>query len=167
MIDFGKVFEIVALIETMSNYAYDIHYTTHGKRFYPNHLFSERIGDVEETYDFKDEIYETVWLGRGQEAPLSEDLTKRVAELTPEVSDDTQINFKRLRELIISALVEIEDLRELTVGEQDIFGRLASWLQRNNGLLWKQLEYTPEEIANSAETPEEKETDFKRLAEMA
>jgi hypothetical protein len=146
---FDEVFEIVCLVQAMSNYASDIHYTAKGKLFYPNHLFAERLGDNDETYDFKDEIFETVYMGRGKEPPLSEEVTKRVAQLTPEVSKDTQANFKKLRELIVQALLKIEGLSDLSVGEQDVFGRLASWLQRNNGLLWNQLEYTISELLNA------------------
>lgn len=148
MINLDKIFDLICQIQAISNYAYDIHYSARGSFFYSDHLFSERVGDVEEISEVKDDLIETVYLGRGKEAPLSEDISSRVAEITPEVSKDTQTNFKRLRDLIISALVDIEDLKELTRGEEDLIGSLAHILQRHNGLLYRQLDYSDTEVAN-------------------
>lgn len=148
MINLDKIFDLICQIQAISNYAYDIHYSARGSFFYSDHLFSERVGDVEEISEVKDDLIETVYLGRGKEAPLSEDVSLRVAEITPEVSKDTQTNFKRLRDLIISALVDIEDLKELTRGEEDLIGSLAHILQRHNGLLYRQLDYSDTEVAN-------------------
>lgn len=148
MINLNKIFDLICQIQAISNYAYDIHYSARGSFFYSDHLFSERVGDVEEISEVKDDLIETVYLGRGKDAPLSEDISLRVAEITPEVSKDTQTNFKRLRDLIISALVDIEDLKELTRGEEDLIGSLAHILQRHNGLLYRQLDYADTEVAN-------------------
>ena len=148
MINLDKIFDLICQIQAISNYAYDIHYSARGSFFYSDHLFSERVGDVEEISEVKDDLIETVYLGRGKDAPLSEDISLRVAEITPEVSKDTQTNFKRLRDLIISALVDIEDLKELTRGEEDLIGSLAHILQRHNGLLYRQLDYSDTEVAN-------------------
>lgn len=149
MFDITKIFEVICDLQTISNYAYDIHYSSSGSFFYQEHLFSERIGDVEETYDAKDDIIETVYLGRGIDAPLSEDITNRVAELTPVVSGDSDADFKQLRELVIKALVDVESLEDLTRGEEDLFGSIAHVLQRHNGLLFRQLDYSEDEIKNS------------------
>lgn len=148
MINLNKIFDLICQIQAISNYAYDIHYSARGSFFYSDHLFSERVGDVEEISEVKDDLIETVYLGRGKDAPLSEDISLRVAEITPEVSKDTQTNFKRLRDLIIPALVDIEDLKELTRGEEDLIGSLAHILQRHNGLLYRQLDYADTEVAN-------------------
>lgn len=147
MINLNKIFDLICQIQAISNYAYDIHYSARGSFFYSDHLLSERVGDVEEISEVKDDLIETVYLGRGKDAPLSEDISLRVAEITPGVSKDTQTNFKRLRDLIISALVDIEDLKELTRGEEDLIGSLAHILQRHNGLLYRQLDYSDTEVA--------------------
>lgn len=148
MFDIEKIFEIVCGINAISNYAYDIHYSAKGKFFYSAHLFSERIGDTEEMADEKDDLIETIYLGRGIEAPLSSDIAERVAELTPAVTDDTQLNFKMLRDMIVKVLVDIETLDDLTRGEEDLLGTIAHVLQRHNGLLFRQLSYTLEELQN-------------------
>lgn len=149
MFDIDKVFEIVCGINAISNYAYDIHYSAKGKFFYSDHLFAERIGDTEEMEDEKDDLIETIYLGRGIEAPLSSDIAERVAELTPAVTDDTQLNFKMLRDMIVKVLIDIETLDDLTRGEEDLLGTIAHVLQRHNGLLFRQLSYTLEELQNS------------------
>lgn len=141
MLDLDRVLTLVCSIQAMSDFAYQIHYESKGKRFYPIHLLSERVGDTEEVADFKDEIFETVWMGRGHEVPTPAEVQARVMELTPQATDDIQENLKMLRELVINSLLYIEELQDLTMGEGDLFGRIASWLQRNNGLLWNQIEY--------------------------
>lgn len=149
MFDIDKVFEIICGVNAISNYAYDIHYSAKGKFFYSDHLFAERIGDTEEMSDEKDDLIETIYLGRGFDAPLSSDIAERVAEITPEVTNDTQLNFKLLRELIVKVLIDIETLGGLTRGEEDLLGTVAHILQRHNGLLFRQLSYTLEELQNS------------------
>lgn len=136
-------FELLCLLEAISNYAYDIHYTAKGRYFFSDHLFSERLSDV----DVKDDFIETFYLGKSEEAPSSADIARKVATLTPEISENTQDNFKRLRDLIIRALMLIQKY-DGTKGEEDILGAIAHILQRHNGLLYRQLTYTPEEIRN-------------------
>lgn len=136
-------FELLCLLEAISNYAYDIHYTAKGRYFFSDHLFSERLSDV----DVKDDFIETFYLGKSEEAPASADIARKVATLTPQITDNTQDNFKRLRDLIIRALMTIQKY-DGTKGEEDILGAIAHILQRHNGLLYRQLTYTPEEIRN-------------------
>ena len=136
-------FELLCLLEAISNYAYDIHYTAKGRYFFSDHLFSERLSDV----DVKDDFIETFYLGKSEEAPSSADIARKVATLTPQITDNTQDNFKRLRDLIIRALMTIQKY-DGTKGEEDILGAIAHILQRHNGLLYRQLTYTPEEIRN-------------------
>jgi len=144
-------FDLLCLLQVISNFAYDIHYTAKGKFFYSDHIFSERLGDRDEFADIQDDLIETLWLGRGEDAPKSADISAKVAEMTPEVLPETDKNFKALRELIIAALVMIEQMTGLRVGEQDLIGTIAHILQRHNGLLYRQLVYTPEEVKNSNE----------------
>ncbi|MBR1648490.1 MAG: hypothetical protein IJ689_02710 [Alphaproteobacteria bacterium] len=139
-------FELLCLLEAISNYAYDIHYTAKGKNFYADHLFSERLADV----DVKDDFIETLYLGESEDAPESADIARKVAELTPTLSENTQDNFKKLREMIVSALIGIENYKG-TKGEEDLLGSVAHILQRHNGLLYRQLTYTPEEVRNDNE----------------
>lgn len=136
-------FELLCLLEAISNYAYDIHYTANGRFFFSDHLFSERLSDV----DVKDDFIETFYLGKSQEAPASADIARKVADLTPEITENEQDNFKRLRNMIIRALMGVQAY-DGTKGEEDLLGSVAHILQRHNGLLYRQLTYTPEEIRN-------------------
>lgn len=145
MFDINKVYDVLCGVSAISNYAYDIHYSSKGSFFYSDHLFSERLGDVDEFSEIKDDIIETMYLGRGIEAPLSKDISETVADITPEVTEDTLLNFKYLRQLIVETLVSIEQLDDLTRGEEDLIGTLAHILQRHNGLLFNQLVYSEEE----------------------
>ena len=146
MFDINKVYDVLCGVSAISNYAYDIHYSSKGSFFYSDHLFSERLGDVDEFSEIKDDIIETMYLGRGIEAPLSKDISETVADITPEVTEDTLLNFKYLRQLIVETLVSIEQLDDLTRGEEDLIGTLAHILQRHNGLLFNQLVYSEDEV---------------------
>ena len=136
-------FDLLCLIEAISNFAYDIHYTANGRNFYSDHLFSERLADI----DVKDDFIETFYLGESEDAPDSAKISAKVAEITPKPSQDTQADFKKLRKMIVKALMAIENYHG-TKGEEDLLGSLAHILQRHNGLLFRELSYTPEEIKN-------------------
>lgn len=136
-------FDLLCLIEAISNFAYDIHYTANGRNFYSDHLFSERLADI----DVKDDFIETFYLGESEDAPDSAKISAKVAEITPKPSQDTQADFKKLRKMIVKALMAIENYHG-TKGEEDLLGSLAHILQRHNGLLYRELSYTPEEIKN-------------------
>lgn len=136
-------FELLCLLEAISNYAYDIHYSAKGKFFFSDHLFSERLADV----DVADDFIETLFLGESEDAPESADIARKVADLTPEVGKNTQANFKKLRNMIVKALMEIENYKG-TKGAEDLLGSVAHILQRHNGLLYRQLTYTPAELQN-------------------
>lgn len=151
MFNIDKIFEIICGLDAVSGYAYDVHYAAKGRFFYSDHLFSERLGDKDEFAEIKDDLIETVYLGRGYDAPNSADISYRVAEITPKISGNSQENFKRLRDMIVSLLVNIESLDDLTRGEEDLFGSLAHVLQRHNGLLFRQLDYTMEEFENASD----------------
>ena len=136
-------FELLCLLEAISNYAYDIHYSAKGKFFFSDHLLSERLADV----DVADDFIETLFLGESEDAPESADIARKVADLTPEVGKNTQANFKKLRNMIVKALMEIENYKG-TKGAEDLLGSVAHILQRHNGLLYRQLTYTPAELQN-------------------
>lgn len=138
-------FELLCQLKAISSYAYDIHYSAEGKNFYSDHLFSERLADV----DVEDDYIETMYLGESEDAPSSIEINEQVASMTPEVTPDTQINFKALRDMIVSALMMIQNYDYKTKAEEDLLGSVAHILQRHNGLLFRQLKYTPEEVQNS------------------
>ena len=153
--DFELVTKIACRLQAISNFAYDIHYNARGKDFYENHLFAERIGDQYATASFKDEIFETVFLGRGQDVPSSKDIEEGVLVLTPAPSENEEQDYKILRGMISACLVDIESLEGLSLGEGDLFGRIASILQRHNGLLFARLSYSENEVVENSENEDE------------
>lgn len=138
-------FELLCQLKAISEFAYDIHYTAEGRNFYSDHIFSERLADV----DVEDDFIETLYLGESEDAPSSVEINEKVASITPEAVADTQTNFKALREMIVKALMMIEKYKFNTKAEEDLLGSVAHILQRHNGLLFRQLRYTNEEIRNS------------------
>ena len=139
-------FDLLCNLQAISNFAYDIHYTAKGRNFYSDHIFSERLADV----DVMDDFIETFYLGESEDAPDSSKISSHVAEITPKPVNDTQMNFKTLREMIVKVLIAIQNYKG-TKGEEDLLGSVAHILQRHNGLLFRELIYTPEEIRNSDE----------------
>ena len=153
--DFELVTKIACRLQAISNFAYDIHYNARGNDFYENHLFAERIGDQYETSAFKDEIFETVFLGRGVDVPPSKDIENGVLVLTPESQKNEESDYKLLRGMITACLEDIENLSGLSLGEGDLFGRIASLLQRHNGLLFARLSYGESEVVANSGNEEE------------
>ena len=138
-------FELLCQLKAISSYAYDIHYSAEGKNFYSDHLFSERLADI----DVEDDYIETMYLGESEDAPSSKEINDRVALITPDIVDDMDFNFKSLRDMIVKALMMIQKYDYKTKAEEDLLGSVAHILQRHNGLLFRQLKYTKEEIRNS------------------
>ena len=138
-------FELLCQLKAISSYAYDIHYSAEGKNFYSDHLFSERLADV----DVEDDYIETMYLGESEDAPSSKEINDRVALITPDIVDDIDFNFKSLRDMIVSALMMIQNYDYKTKAEEDLLGSVAHILQRHNGLLFRQLKYTKDEISNA------------------
>jgi hypothetical protein len=153
--DFETVTKIACRLQAISNFAYDIHYNARGNDFYENHLFAERIGDQYETAAFKDEIFETVFLGRGVDVPSSKEIESGVLVLTPESRGNEEDDYKILRGMISACLVDIESLEGLSLGEGDLFGRIASILQRHNGLLFARLSYGEGEVVENSQEQED------------
>lgn len=145
-----KKFEILCWLKAISNYAYDIHYSAQGKFFYSDHIFSERLADV----DVEDDFIETMYLGESEDAPSSIEINSKVLEITPTITEDTDSNFKALRDMIVSVLMGIEQYQPKTRAEDDILGSIAHILQRHNGLLFRQLRYDPKENSNDDDIKE-------------
>ena len=147
-------FKLLCLLEAIKGFANDIHYTAKGALFYQNHLFADRLADF---YD-KDEFIETFFLGELENAPLSRDIAKEVAEITPEPHMEIQENFGVLQRLIVKALLSIENYQNPTRGENAVLDGIAQKLQVYSGLLNRQVIRTAEDgfITINAGTSEER-----------
>lgn len=112
----------------IANYAKDIHYNCSGANFYGNHLLADRfIGDI---YEYIDQIKEICLLGHNKKPLHSSESLKQAGEIVPAGAD-----FKSMRVLMIDTLIIIENLRELSKGDENLLGAIAQDIQNNVGLL--------------------------------
>ena len=133
MFEIEKINQLIMRITAIVNYAKDIHYTVHDDAFFGKHLFSDRIdGDNNEYIDL---LKEVSVLGRGYQTLPSEEYLKGAIEFLPEVTEDDQNNFENIKGLIKETLVFIEQLEDLTRGDENLIGNIAQDLQQNLGLL--------------------------------
>ena len=131
--------EINKLIEyllAIANYSKDIHYRSKGSAFYSEHLLADRIS--ENIYDYIDSIKEVFFLAADKEPLKSSEYLKKASELIPEIKDDKQ-SFKSLSVLIVTTLQHIEELKDLTKGEENLIGNIAENLQTSLGLINRQI----------------------------
>lgn len=133
MFEIEKINQLIMRITAIVNYAKDIHYTVHGNAFFGKHLFADRIdGDNNEYIDL---LKEVSVLGHGYQTLPSEEYLKGAIEFLPEVTEDDQKNFENIKGLIKETLVFIEQLEDLTRGDENLIGNIAQDLQQNLGLL--------------------------------
>lgn len=135
-----KVFEIICKLQAIVQFSKDIHYSVDSWSMYGNHLFADVVGDQEQKNEYIDLIKEVYYLGRGETPPASKDLELATADILPEKSNNENENWLKLKNLIKDCLVEIELLKDLTRGEENLFGAIAQDLQQMNGLLGLRVE---------------------------
>lgn len=136
----AEVFEIICKLQAIVQFSKDIHYSVDGWSMYGNHLFADVVGDQEQRNEYIDLIKEVYYLGRGMETPSSKEIELRVSKILPEKSKNENENWLKLKTLIKECLVDIEMLKELTRGEENLFGAIAQDLQQMNGLLGLRVE---------------------------
>jgi DNA-binding ferritin-like protein len=137
--------KLIALLIAVKGYAKNIHYKVHGEAFYGKHLFADRIAgandDDDEIIDgYIDLLKEVCILGHGFEPLSTEEYYNNSLELFPETSEnDDQLNFANMLTLIIQTLDFIENLKDLSKGDENLIGAIAQDLQQNAGLLSLQV----------------------------
>lgn len=137
--------KLIALLIAVKGYAKNIHYKVHGEAFYGKHLFADRIAgandDDDEIIDgYIDLLKEVCILGHGFEPLSTEEYYNNSLELFPETSEnDDQLNFANMLTLIIQTLDFIENLKDLSKGDENLIGAIAQDLQQNAGLLSLQI----------------------------
>ena len=130
--------EIIIYLIAVQLTANDIHYTCHGESFYGKHIFADEFKFNDEI----DAIKEVCLLGNGirplQNIEYYKAYTNELA-LTLEEKND-KANFESLQKLILKTLRLIENLTNLTKGDENLIGNIAEKLQKLNGLLNLQIE---------------------------
>lgn len=126
--------KLIIFLLAIANFAKDIHYSVHGESFYGKHLFADRI--QENIYEFIDQIKEICLLGNDIEPLSSIEYLKGAIDIIPiKNPEDDKANFIQMKDLLIETLSLIEDLDDLTKGEENLIGNIAQDLQNNLGLV--------------------------------
>ena len=137
--------KLIALLIAIKGYAKNIHYTVHGNAFYGKHLFADKIAGAGEDNDevidgYIDLLKEVCILGHGFDTLSTEEYYNNSLELFPETSnDDDQLNFANMLTLLVQTLDFIENLKDLSKGDENLIGAIAQDLQQNVGLLSLQV----------------------------
>ncbi len=141
--------KLIALLIAVKGYAKNIHYKVHGDAFYGKHLFADRIAgadDDDEILDgYIDLLKEVCILGHGFEPLSTEEYYNKSLELFPielfpkTSNDNDSLNFANMLTLIIQTLDFIENLKDLSKGDENLIGAIAQDLQQNAGLLSLQI----------------------------
>ena len=133
--------QIISYLIAIRSLAKGIHYRVMGDSFWGNHLLADRI--VEDLDDFVDEIFENYYLGKSEDAPQQKEIMEEVTSIIPLVNDDIGRNFKALDDLILGCLAELQMIAEanqdLTLGDNDLMGRISSDLQKKHGFIWRRI----------------------------
>lgn len=127
--------KLIVLLMAIEGKAKDIHYTCSGANFYGNHLFADRIADG--ISDFIDQIKETCLLGKGDKPLLASEYYALASKIYEQ--DNRLINneptFMSMYNLILACLVHIEEIRDVSRGDNKLLDDIASKLQNNKGFI--------------------------------
>lgn len=126
--------KLISYLLAIANFAKDIHYSCHGESFYGKHLFADRI--QENMYEYIDQIKEVCLLGNDIEPLSSIEYLKKAVDIIPYKNPaDDKANFKEMQNLIVETLSVIEEIQDITKGEENLIGAIAQDLQNNLGLV--------------------------------
>ena len=134
------MYKILVYLLAIQHHAKNIHYHCAGSTFWADHLLADKVFDG--LQDLMDEINEKYYMGKEESTPQQTRLLEDAAELVPEAIDDMTVAFKQLDSLILSCIDELEtvaELESLTVGDNDLIGRIGSDMQQKHGFLWRRL----------------------------
>lgn len=119
---------LIVHLLAIANYAKDIHYNCSGPNFYGEHLFADRF--VDDIYEYIDQIKEICLLGHNFKPLHSSEYLSQTSTVIPAGAD-----FKLMRTLMVDALVIIEQMRDISRGDENLIGAIAQDIQNNVGLI--------------------------------
>jgi len=126
--------KLILYLLAVANFAKDIHYSCHGESFYGKHLFADRI--QENLYKYIDQIKEICLLGNDIEPLSSIEYLRKAADIIPVKNpNDDKVNFKEMQNLMIETLGLIDNMENMTKGEENLIGNIAQDIQNNLGLI--------------------------------
>jgi len=125
--------KLILYLLAVANFAKDIHYSCHGESFYGKHLFADRI--QENLYKYIDQIKEICLLGNDIEPLSSIEYLRKASSIIPIKNSDDRTNFKEMQNLMIESLSLIDNMPNMTKGEENLIGNIAQDIQNNLGLI--------------------------------
>lgn len=123
-----KINDLIVMLLAIANYAKDIHYNCSGPNFYGDHLLADRI--QENLYEYIDQLKEVCLLGHDIKPLHSSIYLARAVQMVPQGAD-----FESMRTLMINTLIVIEEVNNLSKGDENLIGAIAQDIQNNVGLL--------------------------------
>ena len=132
-----KINLLIEYLIAIQSYSKDIHYNAKGEAFYSKHLLADRI--QENLYDYIDQIKEVCFLAANKEPLPSGEYLSRATSFIPEITENDKENFKLMENLLTVALENIEKVKDLTKGEENLIGAIAQDLQTSLGLVEQQI----------------------------
>ena len=134
------MYKVLVYLLAIQHHAKNIHYNCGGSTFWADHLLADKVFDG--IQDLMDEINENYFMGKEEKTPQQTKLLEDASELVPDAVEDMTVAFAQLDKLIISCIDELETvsaLESITVGDNDLIGRICSDLQKKHGFLWRRL----------------------------
>lgn len=135
----SNLLDLLCVLWCIKFFAKDIHYSVSGNDFYSDHLFADEVSNGLD--DLIDSINENLYLGYKQTAPTSKEVLEVVMDELPEVSFDSDRNWKMMYDLIehglqvIDAIEDAYDMPELN----SLLDNIADNLQKSRGLIWRRI----------------------------
>lgn len=126
--DRTKIDNLIVFLLAIVNYAKDIHYNCSGEAFYGKHLFADRFTD--DLYKYIDQIKEVCLLGHNLKPLHSSEYLQMASVEVPQGAD-----FNNMRILMLSALALIEEITDISKGDENLIGSIAQDIQNNAGLI--------------------------------
>lgn len=128
---------LIVYLLAIANFSKDIHYNCKGDSFYSKHLLCDRISD--NLYSYIDGIKEVFFLAADKEPLPSGEYLSRATSQIPQISKEDKACFISLATLLVQALQTIEEMQDLTKGEENLIGAIAENLQTSLGLVNRQI----------------------------
>lgn len=132
-----QIDDLIVLLIAIDNFSKDIHYTAHSEAFYAKHLLVDKFNFA----DSIDTLIECCLLGNA-ERPLDSKtyLEKAIEKLPiPSLKDDKE-NFEILDNMILTAMMNINLMQNLSKADENVIGGIAQDLQQYKGLINLQIE---------------------------
>ena len=131
--------DLINQITALQIFCKDAHYSFRGIDYKPLHEWMDEISDP--LGDFLDEMKESILLRTNNEVPRGTEINANAAFYVPsKVGDNNREILMNVQAVVMMVHQTINGLKDMSVGNGDILGRLDSHLEKHLGLLNLALE---------------------------